>query len=317
MVNETTHKYSIFPPLVNTSSHIQVANKENGSDQLTNYQDLHQLLETLPMVSYYPVVSNVTKPIQTKDVILVAHHPLVKNTSWKWTSILISSGVHFNSFNQHKTTLSTSEVQATMKEKGLPGFDFQMMINLNMSRHWSISSGMIYNAMFSVVDYQGKRPIEFKLTDVVIGLHNNLLSGQQSAVRGDTTIVAENNRSFRHRNEIHHVSIPLFVGWQQTTGRWQYRTSIGGLFSIYSFQKGKTFYNDQVISYNGHRPGYQKNIGIGISANVGVEYQIYSRWSIGAQVGLQQYFTSLASVTSLEINKPRLLNTHLTLRYTL
>ncbi|MCB0584506.1 MAG: hypothetical protein KDD06_04160 [Phaeodactylibacter sp.] len=97
------------------------------------------------------------------------------------------------------------------------------------------------------------------LTDTVVQIQINKLTGEQTVVRGDIELTVPAKRTVRHYNTTQLFQIPLAIGKTWTVRSWQADVFIGSTLNIFSANKGRTLYQGELLDYDEASTGFANN----------------------------------------------------------
>ena len=97
------------------------------------------------------------------------------------------------------------------------------------------------------------------LTDTVVQIRTNTLTGEQTVVRGDVELTVPAKRTVRHYNTTQLFQIPLAIGKTWAVKSWQADVFIGSTLNIFSANEGRTLYQGELLDYDGTHTGFANN----------------------------------------------------------
>jgi len=137
-------------------------------------------------------------------------------------------------------------------ERTLPSYHAQLNYTHTFKRNYIVLIGLQFQQLESRFDWS--IPLDdykVTLTDTILQIQTNALTGQQSIIRGDVELDATATRIIRHYNRTQLVQIPVALGKTWTIRRrWQADLLIGGALTVYSNNRGRTLYQGEIQYYD-------------------------------------------------------------------
>lgn len=201
-------------------------------------------------------------------------------------------------------------------EKNIPSFSVQINYVQPLKNNFSFLVGLQYQQFENRLNKRESLDDHIiTLADTILQVQNNSLTGQQNIVRGDAEVTVTAERNIRHYNKTQIYQIPLAVGKKWSFQKWEANIFIGGAFNIYTQNKGRTLYQNEIYDYDGASTGFMNNQWkINAMASGRLTYKINQ--SIGITSGLQ--FQKSISDWSREedvVMRPQLINMELGMNY--
>lgn len=137
-------------------------------------------------------------------------------------------------------------------ERTLPSYHAQLNYTHTFKRNYIVLIGLQFQQLESRFDWsESLDDYKITLTDTILQIQTNALTGQQSVIRGDVELDATATRIIRHYNRTQLVQIPVALGKTWTIKRrWQADVLIGGALTVYSSNTGRTFYQGEIQYYD-------------------------------------------------------------------
>jgi len=232
-------------------------------------------------------------------------------TTWK-----LDGGIAFWKTGQQTAfELASAEHNASISERALPGFSVSMKYNRQIKNNFYTSSGIDYQQLYSVFTYDGVKKSTINLDDIITKVEYNLLTGNETVTRGAAQVDHTIYRKLQNLNRISGFSIPVNIGYQHQYNKWQVNAEAGLTIHVFSFGKGKTLYDGEIVAYNGKIPGLQIYPKIGLNGRIGVSYNLTPQIQAGLNVSMNQYLINWTDDNALSL-KPRIFGIGLGLEYT-
>lgn len=222
--------------------------------------------------------------------------------------VMVNTGVSFWNIGKPATLQLNSELhKALISEKELPGFSMAIRHDIAINKSFFVTSMIDYQRLYSIFSYDGIKTAPKQMDDIIISIHDNLLSGEKTYVRGTASVNETVTRKLQNRNEMVRSSFSILPGLQHNVRNWTFKVNAGPTIGLFTSGKGKTMWNDEVVTYDGDLPQYNNNVKIGFTSSALVKYYISQRWFLHSTVLYQKYLTN-HSADPTQIVKPSLWN---------
>ncbi len=222
--------------------------------------------------------------------------------------LMVNTGISFWNIGKPATLQLNSDFhKALISEKELPGFSMAIRHDISINKSFFVTSMIDYQRLYSIFSYDGIKSAPKQVDDIIISIHDNLLSGEKTYVRGTASVNENVTRKLQHRNEMVRSSFSLLPGLQHNVGNWAFKVNAGPTIGLFKRGKGKTLWNDEVVAYDGDLPQYNNSIKIGFTSSALVKYYVSQRWFLHSSVLYQKYLTN-HSADPTQIIKPSLWN---------
>jgi hypothetical protein len=294
------------------SKHLDIVTIDNlanqgYSNQVNPYAPkTYFMIEPLALPSFDSVISMQTGSLPTSKRPLIFPLNNSKNKYLGAMDMMASAGISWWSLGTPITlVLNTENHKATITEKELPSFNFAIRNDISINKYFFVSSLIDYQQLYSVFSYDGVKTKTTAVDDVVISITENLITGEQSIVRGSANSKVTTARKLQSKNEQIRSTFSLLPGIQFATAKWTFKVNIGPTISLFSKGEGKTLWNEEIETYNGDLPHYNNKIKIGVTSSVLVKYQFAQQWYIHANVLQQKQYTN-HSADQTKIIKPNI-----------
>jgi hypothetical protein len=204
-------------------------------------------------------------------------------------------------------------------EKNILSFSTQLSYTYSFGNQFTFSTGFQYQQLESrLVWSRVYDDYTIVLTDTIVEINTNTLTGEQMAVRGNVEIDVAAVRNIRHYNQYRLYQVPLLIGKSWMKGpRWQMNISAGGAINIHSFSKGRNVYGGDLIGMNGPVSDIVDNRWtVQFQAQYGLGYRFNEKWGLLAQLGYQKSLTNWSRETTVQM-RPGFINLNFGVNYVL
>ncbi len=194
-------------------------------------------------------------------------------------------GANFNSFKYKTDNLTDLAELKNTTETGEWGISTGLNASLLLKNRWLLSSGLEYHQLGTKFEYKevenGEVLKENELLKVWI---DEITNDTIKTLYGDTFVNATSTRHVLHYNKYKLISIPVEVGLQEDTGKLIFGTTLGAVFSINTFQKGRTLNKDtEIVDFDKESTTASfNNFSVGLRVSPFVGYRIADNWMISA-----------------------------------
>lgn len=133
-----------------------------------------------------------------------------------------------------------------------------------------------------------------RLSDTIISVKTNAITGQQTRIKGDVDINVSANRRVRHFNRYQLYQIPLSMGkaWA-ITKKWSTEISLGTAVNIYAYNRGRTLFQGNILDFGGSETPFMDNRwGIEGMASLKIRYKINDQLGLLLDGSIQQSMTN-------------------------
>lgn len=207
--------------------------------------------------------------------------------------LMVNAGVSFWSIGKSATLQLISEKhKALISEQELPGFTAAIRHDISINKSFFVTSMIDYQRLYSVFSYEGIKQAPKQVNDVIISIHDNLLSGEKTYTRGTANVTDTISRKLKHRNEMVRSTFSLMPGFQHNVRNWSFKVNAGPTIGLFTTGKGKTLVNDDIVVYDGDLPQYNNHLKIGFTTSALVKYYVSERWFLHSSILYQKYLTN-------------------------
>jgi len=219
------------------------------------------------------------------------------------------------------TTYFTNSFSGTTPERD--SFDKSMLsqygqldLIIPISKRLFIQTGLQYEKLESKFEWEGNVLQEYDLENVVIGVVNNVISGESTLIYGDTTVTVNSRRNILNYNQRTHINVPLAFGATFSKGKFGINLSIGPELSVYQDSRGKTL-QSEIIEYEGKDNAiYNSKLKITGIAQTRIHYKLKDSWSLFSDIRYKKHLVDWTKETNSEM-LPQVLNGGIGFSYTL
>ncbi|MDX2136270.1 MAG: hypothetical protein SFV52_15915 [Saprospiraceae bacterium] len=117
-----------------------------------------------------------------------------------------------------------------------------------------LMAGLQYHQLESRFDWsQTIDDYKLTLTDTIIGVTTNALTGKPTVVYGDVTLSVKAQQTVRHYNTTRILQVPVAIGKTWRNKSWQADVLVGGAAAVWTQNNGLTRYQGALLSYSGSK----------------------------------------------------------------
>lgn len=122
--------------------------------------------------------------------------------------------------------------------------------------NYILLAGLQYHQLESRFDWgQTIDDYQITLTDTIIGVATNALTGKPSLAYGDVTLSVKAQQTVRHYNTTRILQLPVAIGKTWGNKSWQADALVGAAAAVWSQSRGLTLYQGELLSYEGAQTG--------------------------------------------------------------
>lgn len=145
-----------------------------------------------------------------------------------------------------------TEPERAQYETPLSSFQLQGHYMKRLKRDYFIMAGLQYQQLESRFDYNSTiQDYQITLKDTIIQVRKNLLTGEQTLVRGDVVQYVEAERRVVHYNKTKLLKASIGLGKSWRFHSFQTDVYLGGALNGLVQNQGRTFHQDTILDYNG------------------------------------------------------------------
>lgn len=145
-------------------------------------------------------------------------------------------------------------------ETAISSFNTSLSYFQKLSKSLELMIGLQYTKLESRFDFeQNIENYTVTISDTLIQIQNNLISGNQTFVRGDVEVPVDARRIVKHYNSTSLIQMPIALGLSLSNASWSYGIYAGALVNIYSSNSGRTYFNDSVFDYQDSQTDFMSN----------------------------------------------------------
>lgn len=201
-------------------------------------------------------------------------------------------------------------------EKPTTSFHLQFQYQKNLAKSYFVLAGLQYQQLESRLEYANTiQDYLVVLEDTIIQIQNNLLTGEQTIIRGDVEQFVE-----AERRVIHHNKAKLFKGMLALGKSWRFgdfKTDLylGGGLNVSVRNQGRTLYQSTIIDYEGPENAVFDNQWT-VDGILGIRLHYFLNQRFGLTTGIQAQ-RSLVNWSNESASNfyPAILNLHLGTSY--
>lgn len=191
-----------------------------------------------------------------------------------------------------------------LQEQTLTSYNAQVNYIHTFKKNYALLIGIQLQQLESRFDWSTDLD-DFTITlmDTIVQVQVNLLTGEQSVVRGDVEVNVPATRTVQHYNQTRLYQIPVAIGKTWVVQNWQADLFIGGALNIRSENKGRTLYQGELLDYNAATTEVIENQWNIHGLFMGrLTYQINNSFGIMTGVQLQKSLTNWSTEPDINMH---------------
>jgi len=161
--------------------------------------------------------------------------------------------------------------------------------------------GLEFQQLNNRFNYENTRVDQVEARSALVGIAINSISGDSTFIRQDVLVNVEEKRKVQHYNRHQILTIQLRLGYEWRHNRFALSGSIGSVFSIQSFSKGKTLVGSEITNYDQSNPIYKKRFGMGLSTSLQLNYALTKDIYIGGNVGHTNWLSNWSKEQEIQL----------------
>ena len=271
---------------------------------------VNQLVEYQVMI---PVVSQTSKKEAALPIAVLPTEPSCPTFKTRSAQVWLTGGASWWRPGYGNTKPERAEFeQAILSAQGQ--FSYVQPVKKNLFlliglQYQQLESRLNWNTQ--IADY------ELTLEDTIIQIRRNVITGEESEIRGDVTLTVPAERQVQHFNSFSLLQVPLGIGKTWGKGRLQSHLLVGGVANLSFARRGRTLYQAELIDYdNSSSAIWTDKLSFSALCSGGLSYSITDRLGV---VTVIQYQHSLSNWSTEEgiTMRPSILNWSLGVNYSL
>ncbi|MEM8524596.1 MAG: hypothetical protein AAGG68_08125 [Bacteroidota bacterium] len=234
----------------------------------------------------FATLNSIIHPIesQKKAIVFPTANPKIEVITFKPHYALELSG-GMNNWNTNYDEVSTEQNIRSVNETELTGYQLAANLKYYFNPNWYASTGLAFQQLNHRFNYENIKTEQVEERDALVGIAINSISGDSTFIRQDRSVDVTQKRSVQHYNQHQLLSIPVHLGYEWNYKRLALSGNLGGVFSVRSFSKGKTWVDSEIATYDRENQIYKKRFGLGVSAQVQLNYTLTNNFYIGGNIG--------------------------------
>lgn len=228
----------------------------------------------------------------------IADFKLEKPAFAPYYALEISGGV--NDWQSNYKVSSTEQNTRSESETELWGFQIAAHAKYHFKPNLYFSSGLAFQQLNHRFNYENTSKDQVEARDALVGIAINSISGDSTFFRQDVMIDVEEKRKVQHYNRHQILTVPLRLGYEWRHNRIALSGSLGSVFSIQSFSKGKTLVGSEIRTYDQNDSIYKKRFGMGLSANLQLSYALTPDLYLGGNVVYNNWLSNWSTEQTAE-----------------
>ncbi|MEN0046608.1 MAG: hypothetical protein AAF806_06100 [Bacteroidota bacterium] len=210
-----------------------------------------------------------------------------------------SGGV--NNWQSNYNEAITEQNTRAASETELWGFQLAAHVKYHFKPNVYVSSGLTFQQLNHRFNYEKTNKEQVEARDALVEIAINSISGDSTFVRKDVLVEVEEKRTVQHHNRHQILTLPVRVGYEWKYNRIALSGSLGSVFSIQSFSKGKTLVGSEVKTYDRDDSIYKKRFGLGLSANIQLNYALTPNLYVGGNVGYNNWLGNWSTESAVTL----------------
>ncbi|GAB4407815.1 MAG: hypothetical protein OHK0039_10470 [Bacteroidia bacterium] len=136
-------------------------------------------------------------------------------------------------------------------EAPIPSFQLQGYYMKGLKRGYFLMAGLQYQRLESKLAYNSTiEDYLITLKDTILQVRQNLLTGEETIVRGDAVQAVQAERRVRHFNKTQLFKASLAIGKNWRFHAFQTDVYLGGALNGLARNEGRTFFEGEIMDYN-------------------------------------------------------------------
>jgi hypothetical protein len=175
-------------------------------------------------------------------------------------------------------------------EEALVSFHTQMLYQHTLKKGYFFFTGLQYQQLDSRLRWSTTIDnYQITLEDTIAAVQHNIITGQQQLVRGDVDVEVSAQRNVQHYNRTQLYQVPLAIGKRWEGQKLQFDLFVGSVFNVYTQNRGRSVYQQQLLDYDGSETVLMKNQWtIHALAGSTISYQLNEKWGIATSIQAQK-----------------------------
>ena len=172
-------------------------------------------------------------------------------------------------------------------EAPIPSFQVQGSYMKGLKGGYFLMAGLQYQQLESRLDYRDiMEDYQVILKDTIVEVRTNLMTGQETLIRGDAVQTVRAERIVRHYNKTQLLKTSLAFGKSWRFHHFQTDVYLGGALSGILANQGRMVYQDSVIDYNGTSNLFYQNRWT-VDGVAGTRFHYFPYQKLGITAGFQ------------------------------
>jgi hypothetical protein len=175
-------------------------------------------------------------------------------------------------------------------ETPIPSFQLQGSYLKGLKGGYFIMAGVQYQQLESRLDYSSTiDDYQITLKDTIVEVRKNLLTGEETLIRGDVVQTVQAERIVRHYNKTQLFKTSLAIGKNWRFNAFQTDVYLGGALNGIVRNQGRMLFDNEIIDYKGNStPAFQNQWTVDGLAGVRLHYFPYERMGITTSIQAQR-----------------------------
>jgi hypothetical protein len=190
-------------------------------------------------------------------------------------------------------------------EKTILSYHTQLSYTRRFKNNFVFGAGIRYQNLETELNYSTfiDNYKTIRLSDTIISVKTNAITGQQTRIKGDVDVNVSANRRIRHFNRYQVYQIPLSIGKVWSINKnWSTEISIGTAVNIYAYNKGRNLYQGDILDFNGSETPFINNRwGIQGLGSIKIHYKINNHWGLLLDGNIQKSMTNWSTEDGVEL----------------
>ncbi|MCI5080649.1 MAG: hypothetical protein MRY78_03100, partial [Saprospiraceae bacterium] len=227
------------------------------------------------------------------------YKPTPKASTSSTNRIALMSGV-----TQWTMGYGSEKPERASHEQNIISFQAQLNYIHRLKKDYTLMIGLQFQQLETRFDWStALDDYTVILKDTIIQVRTNLLTGQQTEVRGDIEVNVPAVRTVRHYNRVQLYQIPIAVGKTWKIRNWQADLMAGTAVNILSENQGRTLYQGELQYYQGTSTRFIENQWAIHGLLMGrVTYQVNDYFGLSAGFQFQKSITNWSAEPDIRMH---------------
>ncbi|MEL6836055.1 MAG: hypothetical protein AAFP77_23865 [Bacteroidota bacterium] len=204
-------------------------------------------------------------------------------------------------------------------EEAILSYQGQISYVQPLKKDYLLLIGIQYQQLESRLNWNDLiEDFEVTLEDTVIQIRRNVITGVETEVRGDVTLIVPAERRVQHFNSFTLIQVPLAIGKSWGKGNLQSHLLLGGIANLSLSRQGQTLFQAELVDYDDDNGPeiWSSKLGFGAMLSGGLSYRLTDRLGLLTTLQYQRSLTNWSVEDGVRM-RPSILNWSFGVRYSL